>query len=116
MIRTYHPGLRHFLVQEDGRSMDAIKRKNTKRVTPTVDICKYIYIYLYVCLSDLPIPIYIILDALDPLIHPPANRTETAGGTQWGAATQLEMNTRWLSSCLQPLTIIRPSLGSVLIV
>ena len=41
---------------------------------------------MYVCSSDLAIPIHIILDPLDLVIRPPANRTEIAGGASRGAA------------------------------
>ena len=60
------------------RSMDAIKRKNSKKkrlhtysryiVYVNINIYTYIYIYLgvCVCLYDLAMPICIILDSLDP--------------------------------------------------
>ena len=61
--------------------MDAKKMKNNYTYS------RYVYInIIYIYISDLAIPINIILDPLDPLIRPPANRPKIAGGASRRAA------------------------------
>ena len=77
--------------------MDAIKWKNRNkrlhtysRYTVYVNINIYIYVYLYlyvcVCLYDLAMPICIILDPLDPLIHIEGGGGRARAGAPEGAA------------------------------
>ena len=60
--------------------MDAKKMKNNYTYSRYVYI-NIIYIYIYIA-----IPINIILDPLDPLIRPPANRPKIAGGANRSTA------------------------------
>ena len=58
------------------------------RYTVYVNINIYIYLYLYVCvcLYDLAMPICIILDPLDPLIHIEGGGGRARAGAPEGAA------------------------------
>ena len=76
--------------------MDAIKRKISKKkwlhtysrytVYVNINIYIYIYIYLCVCLYDLAMPICIILDPLEPLIHIEGRRWTGTCWSSWGCA------------------------------